>query len=355
MQAARLYGARDIRIENVPEPADPGPGQVLIAITSVGICGSDLHTYTDGRIGDTLVQSPVVMGHEFAGEVVKVGPDARDGLHKPMHAGQRVAVEPTVSCWHCEMCETGHPNLCPNHYFLGLWPHDGALQEYLVVEGRNCFPFPDSISNAGGALLEPLGVALHALDLGKPRIARSVAVLGSGPIGLMIMKLARLSGADPVYAFDRFPWRVEKAGHWGATGAWTVEEDPVKRVMDLTDGRGVDVVFEAAWGGEAIQQSVGMARMGGRVVLVGIPGDNRLDMQHSTARRKGLTIAVARRMKHTYPRAIHIATAPHYTFDLEDLISHRFPLHETDKAYAINAAFEEGVHKIMIDVRPERA
>jgi L-iditol 2-dehydrogenase len=182
-----------------------------------------------------------------------------------------------------------------------------------------------------------------------------VAVLGSGPIGLMITKLARLSGADPIYTFDRFPWRVEKAGSWGATGAWAVDEDPVKRVMDLTNGRGVDVVYEAAWGGEAIQQAASMARMGGRVVLVGIPGDNRLDLQHSIPRRKGLTIAVARRMKHTYPRAIHLATAPHYTLDLEDLISHRFPLQDSGHAYAINAAFEEGVHKIMIDVRPERS
>lgn len=352
MLAARLYGARDIRIDEVPAPPPPGSGEVLIDVAAVGICGSDLHTYEDGRIGDTQVQSPVVMGHEFAGVVRATGPEAWDGLHQRLAVGQRVAVEPTVSCWHCENCENGHPNLCPNHHFLGLWPHDGALQRQLVVPARNCFPYPDSLSDAAGALLEPLGVAMHAVDLGKLKVARSVMILGCGPIGLLILRLARLSGADPIYAFDRFPWRVEKAKAWGATDAWTLDAgDPAAIVAEQTHGRGVDVAFEVAWGGEAILQAAEGARLGGRVVLVGIPGDNDLYMRHSTVRRKGLTIMMTRRMKHTYPRAIHLTTNFPQPINLDELVSHRFALSETGKAFATNVAYEPGVFKVVVDVQ----
>lgn len=353
MQAAKLYGAQDIRIEDVPAQAEPGPGQALIAITSVGICGSDLHTYEDGKIGSTNVESPVILGHEFAAEVLAVGPDAQSGLHTPLQPGQRVAVEPTVSCWHCEMCEKGHPNLCPNQYFLGLWPHDGALQERMIVEARNCFPVPDSISNATAVLLEPLGVAIHAVDLGKLKVANSVVVLGCGPIGLMIIKLAKMAGAAPIYAFDKFDWRIEKAKEWGATDAWQIDDQSIERINELTAGRGVDVVFEAAWAGEAVQQAAQISRLGGRLVLVGIPGEDKLTMQHSVARRKGLTIMMCRRMKHTYPRAIQLATMQPPVMDLEDLVSHRFPLSQANEAYTLNTDYAPGVHKIIIDVQPE--
>jgi L-iditol 2-dehydrogenase len=218
----------------------------------------------------------------------------------------------------------------------------------MLVEARTCFPVPDSITDAGAALLEPLGVALHAVDLGKLKVARSVAVLGCGSIGVMIIKLARMSGADPIYAFDCFPWRAAKARAWGASEAWTLDNDPVQIIQQVTGGRGVDVVFEAAWADHSIAQAAEMARLGGRVVLVGIPSDDRIMMKHSTARRKGLSIMMSRRMKHVYPRTIHLATTG--KLDLDDLISHHFPLSEADKAFALNIAYAEGVQKVVIDV-----
>ncbi len=352
MLAARLYGPRDIRIDEVPEPPSPGPGEVLLEVAAVGVCGSDLHTYEDGRIGATTVESPLVLGHEFAGRVLAVGPDASDGLDQPLLPGQRVAVDPATPCWRCEMCEAGHPNLCRRLHFCGLWPDDGALQQRMIVSARSCFPLPDALSDVEGALLEPLGIGIHAVDLAKLKIARSVGVLGCGPIGLMIIKLARLAGADPIYAFDLLPWRVEKAKAWGASDAFLVEEsDPGVAVAELTAGRGVDVAFEAAWADQSVQQAADMARLGGRVVLVGIPGDDRLEMRHSVARRKGLTIMMSRRMKHTYPRAIHMAASPRCALDLEDMVSHRLPLRETGRAFAMNADYEAGVHKIVIDVQ----
>jgi len=349
MQVARLHGPKDIRIAAEPEPPPPGPGEVTLAIKTVGICGSDLHMYETGRIGYTVASQPFVLGHEFMGVVAAVGADALDGEHQPLKIGQRVAVEPAVPCWRCELCERGHPNLCPNHYFYGLFPEDGALRERMTVSARNCFPLPDALSDEVGPLLETLGVAIHAIDLSKLRVASSVAVIGAGPVGLLITRLAVLAGAAQVFAFDKLDWRLRMAIQCGATSTLNVDEcDPVDAVMDATGGRGVDVAIEAAWADHSVQLAADMARYGGRLVLVGIPPDDKLQLQHSVARRKGLTIIMSRRMKHTYPRAIQLASSG--AVNLEALVSHRFDLPQTAEAYASNAAYEPGINKVILRV-----
>jgi L-iditol 2-dehydrogenase len=348
MQAARLYGPRDMRVEMVAEPGAPQAGQILLRVESVGICGSDLHTYADGRIGDTVVKEPLVLGHEFAGSVVAIGPDARDGNDHPLQVGQRVAVDPALPCWHCDLCEAGHPNLCRNLGFMGLFPDNGALQDYLIVPARNCFPLPGQFSAEVGALLEPLGVALHAIDLAKLKLARSVAVLGCGPIGLLIMRLAKLSGASPVFAVDQFPWRLDAAREWGADAVINFRErEPIKAILEMTEGRGVAVVMEAAWAGEAVAQAVEMVDLGGRVVLVGIPGEDDFCCKHSTARRKGLTLVMCRRMKHVYGRAIRVTSSG--AVNLESLVSHRFSLSQAPEAFALNADYKDQVLKVMVN------
>lgn len=348
MKAARLYGARDVRVEEVEQPAAPGPGEVIVQVGSVGVCGSDLHTYQDGRIGDTVVQEPLILGHEFAGTVAAVGEGALDGTHDSLSVGDRVAVEPTVSCWHCDMCEKGHPNLCRNQWFMGLWPHDGALQEYLTVPARACFRLPDAMSLEVGALLEPLGVALHAVDLAKIRIGQTVVVQGCGPIGLKIIRLVELSGAGQIIALDQFGWRLDAARQWGADHVIDItQRDPVAAVNELTEGRGAPVVIEAAWAGVAVEQAVEMADLGARIVLVGIPGENDAFFTHSTARRKGVTLKLSRRMKHTYPRAIPLAMKG--LVDLEALVTHRFGLEGTGQAYEINSNYDDNVIKVMVN------
>jgi L-iditol 2-dehydrogenase len=340
-------GPGNFCLEDLPMPPAPQSGEVVIRVGAVGVCGSDLHTYSDGRIGDTVVKEPLVMGHEFAGTVETVGPDALDGLHNPLVSGQRVAVEPGLPCWHCDRCEQGHPNLCRNLRFMGLWPEPGALQEYLVVPSRNCFPIPDHFTMDEGAMLEPLGVAIHAVDLGKIRAAQSVVVLGCGPIGLLIIRLAKLSGAMPVLAFDRFDWRLDAAKQFGADAVFNATTtDPVSVVQLANQGHGASVVFEAAWAEETVGQAVEIADLGARVVLVGIPGDDHAGFKHSTARRKGLTIMMCRRMKHTYPRAILLAESQPSM--LQNLVTHHFDLAQTGDAYALNAAYGDAVIKAMI-------
>lgn len=348
MMAALLYGPRDMRIEQIPRPAPPDPGMALLRVTAVGVCGSDLHTYMDGRIGEWVVAAPLVLGHEFGGVVEAVGAEAYDGNFAPLQIGTRVAVDPAQPCGRCEMCEQGHPNLCHRLHFCGLYPDGGSLCEYIVMPAHCCFPVPATIDDAGAAMLEPLGIALHAVDLAKLHVADSVAILGAGPIGLLLLQVAKLAGAAPIYVIDQFPWRLELAQHYGAVPINFAEVDPVQAVMRATNGRGVDVAMEAAWADHSVQQAADMARMGGRLVLVGIPGPDKLEMKHSTARRKGLTIRVSRRMKHVYPRAIKLVE--NGSIDLGGIVSHRFPLSRTPEAFALNVAYADQVNKIIIDI-----
>ena len=350
MSAARLHGRGDVRVDRVAVPPDPGPGEALVRVGSVGICGSDLHMFLDGRIGNIRMEGPAILGHEFGGTVEAAGDDARDGTGKPLAAGTRVAVDPAVPCRACEVCAAGHPNLCPHHTFFGLYPTAGALCERMIVPARVCFPLPDSIPAEQVPLLETLGVALHAIDLAHLRVGSSVAVIGAGPIGLCVAQVAVLAGALPVFVTDRLPWRLDLARAFGARSVHVDETDAVRAIVDATRGRGVDVAIECAWSTEeSVAQAVEAVRPGGRLVIVGIPGvDDGLTVRHSTARRKGLTIAMCRRMKHTYPRAIALAEAGRVT--LAPLISHRFPLSAAADAIRRAAAYEDGVLKVIIDI-----
>jgi L-iditol 2-dehydrogenase len=291
------------------------------------------------------------LGHELAGTVQQAGAGAFDGQGQPLLPGTRVAVDPAHACGRCEWCRRGDPNLCPQIDFLGLAPHAGALRTWLHVPAEDCFPVPDDIDATTATLLEPLGVALHALDLAKLRRGENVAVVGTGPIGLCILRLLTSGWAGLVYAADPLPWRADRAARYGATAAFcNRSSDVVAEVTRATDGRGVDVAIEAASGGSALQQAAEMLAPGGRLIVVGIDAEDRFVLRHSTARRKGLTIRLVRRMKHTYPRAIRLVQQQ--AIEWNDLVSHRFPLSEAPEAFALNADYRDEVVKVMIDVAP---
>lgn len=336
MSAVRLHGKRDLRFEQIPHPGRPGTGEVLVRIAAVGVCGSDVHTYVDGQIGDTRPESPVILGHEFAGFIEEVGPDCFDGEHHPLQAGALVAIDPAQSCGHCQHCERGNPNFCENLKFCGLWPDDGALCQYMRVPARTCFPLPPGTDPAIGAMLETFGIAIHTIDLSRIRVGSRVAVIGAGPVGLCVAQQAKAAGAE-VFITDLLPWRTKLAVKLGM-------QDLNAHGADL---KSVDVAIECANAGPALQQAADLVRPGGTLVNVGISGDDRFALRHSSIRRKGLTIICVRRMKLTYPRAIRLWR--NGQADLTSLISHRCPLAKTPEAFRMNAAYEEPVVKIIVE------
>lgn len=326
MLAARLHGPADLRVEEVPHPGAPDVGEVLLRVRSTGICGSDLHPYENGAMGDTMLGAPLILGHEFSGVVEEIG----EGV--TLEIGTRVAVDPAWTCGKCRECVNGHPNLCRQQKFCGLFPNGGSLCELMRVPARFCHAIPDSISDDEAALLEPLGVALHATNLARIRVGDSVAILGAGPIGLCLIQLAKLAGAKTVYVTEKLSWRLQVAQKFGA--------------LPLPEKTEVDVSIEAAWVTETAQQAVEITRPGGVVVLVGIPLEDEITLKHSALRRKGLTLLMCRRMKHVYGRTIPLVESGQV--DLKSLITHRFPLAEAPEAFRMNAKYEDEVVKVII-------
>lgn len=331
MRSVRLHGTGDLQIHEEPIPV-PGVGEKLVRIKVVGVCGSDLHWFSEGAIGEAKLDHPLILGHEFAGET---------------EDGQRVTIDPAIPCGHCEYCEQGHPNLCENMIFAGHGKHDGALREYASYPTRCLIPIPDSLSYADGAMLEPLGVAIHAVDLGKLKAGMTVGVFGCGPIGLLIIQMAKVSGATNIVATDKLAHRVDAAKGYGANRAYNVEDNSrLNQIRAATMGRGVDVVFEAAGKQEAVDDAFAAVRPGGKVILAGIPDDDKTSFSASIARRKGLTIKLVRRMKHTYPRAIELVSKG--LVDVRSIVTQRFPLVEAENAFQV-AQRREGL-KIIIEV-----
>jgi L-iditol 2-dehydrogenase len=331
MKVARLHAAGVLQLHDEPVPI-PGPDETLVRVTAVGVCGSDLHWFSEGGIGDDRLDHPLVLGHEFAG----VTPE-----------GKIVAVDPAIACGKCEYCLEGSPNFCENMRFAGHGTNDGALREYVAWPTRFLFPLPKSMSDAEGAMLEPLGVALYAVDLAALRPGMRVGVFGCGPIGLLIVQLSRISGAAQIIATDKLPHRVDAARAMGASRTILADGGhEIPEIMAATNNRGVDVAFEVAGENEAVETSVAAAKPGGRVILVGIPADDHTTFSASVARRKGLNLQLVRRMKHTYPRAIRLVEQG--LIDVHSIVSHHFPLENAVEAYAV-ATKREGF-KIIIDL-----
>ena len=343
MRASRLHGVGDLRLEQLARPV-PGSGEVLLKVASVGVCGSDVHYFLEGGIGDAVITAPIIMGHEFTAWVAGLG-EGVEGLE----VGQLVAVEPAVHCGVCESCQHGHPNLCADVEFCGTPPHDGVYAEYTVKPAHNCFPLPEGIDSVEGAMLEPLGVAIHTVDLAHMKPGYTVAVLGAGPIGLLTAAVAKAAGAGAIWMTEPLDYRREFALQYVADAVFNPDEvDVVAEIMRLTGGRGVDVAFEAAGAAETPDQAARVTRPGGKLILAGIPSDDTTTLTAGVVRRKGLTIKLVRRMKHTYPRAIRLVQTG--MVDVKSLITHTFPLERIAEAFETVAAYDDGVLRAVIRV-----
>ena len=330
MRTARLHAVGDLRVADEPVP-DAAPGMSLVQVTAVGICGSDLHWWDEGAIGDAKLTHPLVLGHEGAG-VIAEGP----------RAGQRVAIDPAIPCQTCRACRDGYRNLCYRLKFSGHGDTDGMMREFMAWPTTALHPLPDRVSDADGAMLEPLGVAIHSVDLGHLPFGGTASVIGCGPIGLLLIEVLKVAGASSVLAVEPLAHRREAAERLGADEV----ADPA--AFDEALRAGVDVAFEAAGNNEGVELAMASVRPGGRVVLVGIPGDDVIRFGASLARRKGLTIAMVRRMNEVYPRAISLAERG--VVDLGSVVTSRTGLGE------IPAAFEEAARRTGLKaiIEPQR-
>ncbi len=323
MLAARLHGPGDIRLHEEPVP-EIGADEERLRVSAVGLCGSDRHWFLEGAIGDAVLERPLVLGHEIVG-VVDSGP----------RSGARVAVDPAQPCSQCPTCRAGQQHLCSTLRFAGHGTVDGGLRDYLSWPARLMHPLPDQIGDDEATLLEPLGVALHAVDRARLEPGMSAAVIGCGPIGLLLVQLLRSHGCSSVIAADPLPHRIDAARMLGATEAQLVDGEAVS----ASDVGRVDVAFDASGSDAAVDTAIRAVAPGGTVVLVGIPDGDRTSFRASAARRKELTLSIARRMRaEDLTRAIDLAAQG--GISLGPLVSRSVPLDEAALAFAALARYE---------------
>ena len=344
MKAIRIHGVRDVRVDDVPEPGEPGPGEVLVRVKVLGLCGSDLHYYQNMRIGDQIVKPPQMLGHEFSGVIAAVGPEVRD-----VHVGQRVAVEPGVPCGECEPCRLGRENVCPNVKFAGAPGEKAGGCDYYLHPARWVFPLPDSVSDAEGALLEPLGVALHALKLSGFQPGESAAVIGAGTIGLCTLAALKAQGAGSVIVSEPIAGRRDVALALGASAVVDPgAEDTPAKVREHTGGLGADVTFEAAGQPDAINDAILAAKRCGKMCIIGICTTDEVPLRLHEARRRELVIYNSRRAAGVNKQAIDLMASGQ--IDLKPLITHTFALDDAPRAFAMADQRADGIIKPLIRI-----
>jgi L-iditol 2-dehydrogenase len=290
-------GKMEIIERDIPQPK---PNEALVRIDYVGICGSDLHYYEAGRIGDFIVKPPFVLGHEAGGVVVETGSAVTH-----LKPGDRVALEPGKTCGRCEFCRSGRYNLCPDVVFFATPPVDGVFQEYAAHEAALCFKLPDQVGALEGALIEPLAVGFHASISGGAGIGQTALVTGAGCIGLVSMLAMKAQGVSRVFVTDVVPKRLEKAKALGADGIINAAEQQVPGVIaELTGGKGVDLAIETSGNEGSAGQAIESAKKGGTMVFVGYSKSGMMNLPISTALNKELSFKTIFRYRHIYPLAI---------------------------------------------------
>ena len=337
-----MEGKMDLIERDIPIVKE---NEVLVKLDYVGICGSDLHYYENGRIGDYIVKPPFVLGHEPGGVVVEVGNKV-----KHLNIGDRVALEPGKTCGHCEFCKTGRYNLCPDVIFFATPPVDGVFQEYVAHEADLCFKLPENVSTLEGALIEPLAVGFHAAIQGGARIGQTAVVMGAGCIGLVSMMALKAMGVSNVYIVDIMEKRLEKALELGATGIINAKEkNAIEEVMKITNNNGCDLVIETAGTEITTVQAIHMAKKGSNIVLVGYSKSGEMTLPMSLVLDKELTFKTVFRYRHIYNMAIEAVASG--KVNLKGIITNEFDLDDVQKAMDYSVNNKADIVKAVIKIR----
>ncbi|MDO4284493.1 MAG: NAD(P)-dependent alcohol dehydrogenase [Eubacteriales bacterium] len=343
MKTAVMTSLGKIEMQERPIP-EPKENEALVKLEYVGICGSDLHYYETGAIGEFVVQYPFVLGHEPGGTVVAVG-----GKVTNVKVGDRVALEPGKTCGHCEFCRTGRYNLCPDVVFFATPPVDGVFQEYVAHEAGLCFKLPDNVSTLEGALIEPLAVGFHAANQGGAKIGQTAVVMGAGCIGLVSMMALKAEGVSRVYVVDIMEKRLEKALELGADAVINgAKEDAVEAVRRLTGGAGCDLCIETAGTQITTAQTIHMTKKGATIVLVGYSKTGEMTLPMSLALDKELTFKTVFRYRHIYPMAIDAVAAG--KVNLKGIVTNVFDLDDAQEAMDYSVHHKEDVVKSVIKI-----
>ncbi len=335
MTAVFLEGVHKVVQAEVPVP-QPGPRDVLVRMKAVGVCGSDMHYYEHGCIGDFVIEQPLILGHECAGEVAEVGQEVTT-----LQPGDRVALEPGIPCRRCALCLGGRYNLCRDVVFMGTPPHHGAFRQYVTSPEDFAYRLPDGVSAEVGATVEPLAVGMHACTLTGVQPGESVAVLGAGPIGLLAVAAASAAGAAHITAVDMVPRRLEFAGRMGADRAVDAREADVS--SELADS--ADVVLDCAGVEQTLAQSFNLARPGGRVGWIGMAARTAA-VPLIEAQAKELTIVPVFRYANVYGRAVSLLASGR--IDTAPLVTHRFRFPEVEEALKFASENREVALKTMV-------
>ncbi|MEI9971133.1 MAG: alcohol dehydrogenase catalytic domain-containing protein [Ignavibacteriota bacterium] len=341
MRTAELIAPHQFRL--VDRQIDPpGAGEVQVRVDAVGICGSDLHSYSEGSVGDTPALFPMVLGHEPAGTVVKVGAGVTG-----WHVGDRAALEPALYCYHCEFCRAGRHNVCANIRFLSTPGHAGFFREFVNLPPTNLFAIPPTMSMELAALVEPLAVAVHSVKLASPRSDETIAVWGAGAIGLLTIASLKVAGVKRIVSIDPLPHRRELAVHLGADVALDpAAVDVNKQIAADTGGRGVDLAMDCAAKEDTVNQAIRAVRNAGRVVLTGIHSGALVPFDTSHMRRKEVTLFNVRRSNDESPEALAMLTERPEWF--APIVTHRRSLENISEAFEIAESYRDGVGKMMV-------
>jgi L-iditol 2-dehydrogenase len=341
MRVAELYEARRFRlVEQTIQ--DPGPGEIQVRVHSVGICGSDLHNFSEGSVGDSPTQYPMVLGHEPTGTIAKLGAGVSG-----WSPGDRAFLEPAIYCYHCRFCLAGQHNICEHLRFLSQPGDPGYFRDFVNLPAHNVLPMPKELDFDEGTLFEPLAVALHSMKFAVPQIGEIAAVFGGGPIGLLTVAVLKLAGVRRIFCVEPVAARRELALRMGAAAAIDPNAtDPVRELLTETGKRGVDFSIDCATKGETINQCLKATRHAGRVVVTGIPSAPMVTLAFHEMRRKELPLFNVRRSNHETEAAIDMMVDHASLF--RPLVTHQRPLELVESAFQTLERYEDGVGKIVV-------
>jgi L-iditol 2-dehydrogenase len=341
MKAAVMDTPGKVAIKEIPVP-EIGPDEVLVKVMAVGVCGSDVHYFEHGRIGPYVVTKPIILGHECAGIVAACGQNVTR-----FAPGDRVAVEPGVTCGRCGACKSGRYNLCPDVEFLATPPVDGAFVQYIKHRQDFLYPIPDHLSFEEAALIEPFSVGIHALNRAGFRPGQSVAIIGLGPVGLTAVAAAKAFGASRIYVSDLEANRMQAALKLGATAAISAAEgDPAALIKERTDGHGVDVAVETAGHPIALKTALRTVKRGGKMAIVGLPPQDEIGFNVPFICDNEVDIYGIFRYANTYEQGVNFLASG--KADLNSIITDRYPLEQTREALLRAMTNKAGSLKVMV-------